>query len=144
MEVEGYGRIWDRDDAVIVTGCTPRYTYFTPYPKRPYFIADPLPQTTMFKGSVHLQRRRCGKPTCRCASGRPEDAHVAHYHFWREGGRLRKRYLKAGEVEPTRERCNQRQIEERAMREAASASLRASQTTRALLRQIESETTRRP
>ena len=35
----------------------------------------------------------CGRPTCRCARGTRHGPYA--YLFWREGGRLRKRYLPA-------------------------------------------------
>src|SRR5437763_15307306 len=57
---------------------------------------EPLP------GSVCLQRVRCGKPNCRCARG---GRHAAYYRFWREGGRLRKAYVRRADVESTRAAC---------------------------------------
>ena len=47
-------------------------------------------------GSIHLEWRRCGKPTCRCAHGHP---HGPYYvRRWREGGRQRKELIRAAEV----------------------------------------------
>ena len=62
---------------------------------------NPLPK--MLPGSVHAQYVRCGKPTCRCARGELHGAY--YYHFVRVGGRLKKRYLKAPEVEQARAAC---------------------------------------
>jgi hypothetical protein len=91
--------------------------------------AGALPQ----KGSVHLQRRRCGRPTCRCTRGRP---HPAHYLFWWEGGKLKKRYLRASEVEPTGAACRERLRREAEAREAREAVRRARREWRALITMI--------
>lgn len=62
-------------------------------------------------GTVHAQYVRCGKDNCRCAKGELHGAY--YYHFVRVGGRLRKRYLKASEVEQMQIACGSRQIEKR-------------------------------
>lgn len=59
-------------------------------------VLAPLP------GTVQRQRVRCGKANCKCARG---ELHAAHYRFWREGGRLRKAYVRRAEVERTRAAC---------------------------------------
>ncbi len=66
--------------------------------------AKPLPK--MLPGSVCVQWVRCGRPNCRCAKGRLHGPY--HYHFWREGGKLRKQYVKPEAVEDMRERCEAR------------------------------------
>lgn len=58
-------------------------------------IAEPLPKT----GAVCAQRVRCGKRNCRCAGG---NRHLAYYLFFRQGGRLRKRYVRAADVDRLR------------------------------------------
>jgi len=58
-------------------------------------------------GTVHLQYRRCGSRTCHCRHG---ERHPAYYLFWRERGRLRKRYLKAREAESVRSATNYRRL----------------------------------
>ena len=83
--------------------------------------ADPLPKTApaALPGTVHAQYVRCGKPTCRCASGDSADGHGPyHYRFWREDGRLRKAYVRQGELEATRRACQARQEGERQQRAA--------------------------
>lgn len=61
------------------------------------FSGDYLP------GSVHTLKVRCGKPGCRCNRG---DLHGPyHVRYWREGGKLRRQYLRADEVEDVRARC---------------------------------------
>ena len=76
-----------------------------PAPER----TDPLPKT--LPGVVCAQRVRCGKPGCRCARGEP---HLAYYRFWREGGRLRKRYVRPADLAAARAACAARRAERRA------------------------------
>lgn len=59
-------------------------------------------------GSLQVYRVRCGKPRCRCASRRPDDAHEATFRVWHEGGRMRKQYVRAGEVEHVRQAIERR------------------------------------
>jgi hypothetical protein len=68
-------------------------------------IAKVLPKKMM--GSVHAQYVRCGKANCKCASGELHGPY--YYHFVRVGGELRKRYLKADEVEIVQAACLARQ-----------------------------------
>ena len=74
---------------------------------------EPLPKT--LPGVVCAQRVRCGKPGCRCARG---PGHLAHYRFWREGGRLRKCYVRRADLAAVREACAARQQEHREHSEA--------------------------
>lgn len=46
-------------------------------------LADRQP---MVKGSVYRMERKCGKPNCRCAIGKPHSSMVLS---WSEGGRTR-------------------------------------------------------
>ena len=50
----------------------------------------------MIRGSVVVQRRRCGKPNCRCAGG--QDLHEATVLSYSQGGRNRTLMLAAGQV----------------------------------------------
>ncbi|MDQ3132856.1 MAG: hypothetical protein M3Q99_19065 [Acidobacteriota bacterium] len=61
----------------------------------------------ILRGSVHQQFKKCGKMNCRCAVGKLHGAY--YYHFVRVGGKLKKRYLKPTEVEPTLLACLERQ-----------------------------------
>ena len=69
---------------------------------------ETLPKT--LPGVVCAQRVRCGKAGCHCARG---PGHVAYYRFWREGGRLRKRYVKRADLAAVRAACEARQQERR-------------------------------
>ena len=71
-------------------------------------MAKLLPQIgSSMLGTVHIQYRRCGRPNCHCRDG---ERHPAYYLFWRQRGRLRKRYLKASEVEDVRDACTYRRL----------------------------------
>jgi hypothetical protein len=50
----------------------------------------------MIRGSVVVQRRRCGKPNCRCADG--QSLHEATVLSYSEGGRNRTLMLAADQV----------------------------------------------
>ncbi len=41
-------------------------------------------------GGVYLQKVRCGKKNCKCASG---EKHEAYYYFYRVDGKLMKQYI---------------------------------------------------
>ena len=73
---------------------------------------EPLPKT--LPGAVCPQRVRCGKPGCRCARGQ---GHLAYYRFWREGGRLRKRYVRPADLAAVRDACEARRAERRELAE---------------------------
>lgn len=69
--------------------------------------------------SVCAQYVRCGKSGCRCERGELHGPY--HYCFWREGGRLRKAYIKKADVEQVRNDCmklkNYLQQDEKARRQ---------------------------
>lgn len=72
----------------------------------PNKLSETLPKT--LPGVVCPQWVRCGRPGCRCARGQPHGPYF--YRFWREGGRLRKGYVKVSELEEVRTRCGARQL----------------------------------
>jgi hypothetical protein len=74
---------------------------------------DPLPKTLF--GVVCAQWVRCGKPSCHCARGQ---GHLAHYRFWRENGRLRKQYVRRGDLAAVQAACEARRRERREIAEA--------------------------
>jgi hypothetical protein len=74
---------------------------------------EPLPKT--LPGVVCAQRVRCGKPGCCCARGH---GHLAYYRFWREGGWLRKRYVRPADLAAVRAACEARQRDRRELAEA--------------------------
>ena len=71
-------------------------------------------------GVVIAERKRCGKPRCRCASGQAEDLHGPYfYRYFRQAGRLRKVYVRRADVAEVRRACRQRQERQRQERARA-------------------------
>ena len=62
---------------------------------------EPLPK--MLPGAVCRQWKRCGKAGCKCGRGALHGPYF--YRFWREGGRLRKAYVKPADVEAVTAAC---------------------------------------
>jgi hypothetical protein len=61
--------------------------------------------------SLQVQWVRCGSPGCRCTRGHPHGPYYAL--FWREAGRLRKRYVRTAETAAVRAACASRREHER-------------------------------
>jgi hypothetical protein len=61
----------------------------------------PIPQTVfeIRKGRIYPQKKKCGKPNCKCARG---EKHVAYYFFYRVNGKLFKQYIRQAELENAR------------------------------------------
>jgi hypothetical protein len=76
---------------------------------------DLLPKIVAQGGTIHRQFVRCGKASCKCARGELHGAY--YYHFLRINGRLKKRYLKADQVEAVKAACASRREEDRTRRE---------------------------
>ncbi len=57
---------------------------------------DPLPKIAPLPGVLLANPVRCGKPSCRCARGELHGPYL--YRRWREGGRQRRRYVRARDV----------------------------------------------
>ena len=71
-----------------------------------------LPKMT--KGSVHAQWVKCGKPGCRCARG---ELHGPYFYlFWRENGRLRKKYVRRSDLLQVLSATTAYRMERRGMR----------------------------
>jgi hypothetical protein len=63
-------------------------------------------RTEMVKGTVYVLRRRCGKPTCACATG---ELHASRVLTWSEEGRSRILSIPAERVEELKERTRRYQ-----------------------------------
>jgi hypothetical protein len=93
------------------------------------------------RGTLHLVYRRCGKPTCRCASAGPDEKgkkHPALYHHFRdESGKRVRRYVPTKGKKAQAELARLREgIEKRQAREARRPQLRqVRRTVRALRRE---------
>jgi hypothetical protein len=86
----------------------------------------------MLRGGVYVQWIRCGHLGCKCMK-RNERHGPYFYHFWREGGRLLKRYVRREDADAVRAACS-------AWRQARRESRDAQQQWRqmlALIREIE-------
>ncbi len=59
----------------------------------------PWPRPLVLHGTLTTFRRRCGKASCRCASGEPHESPALTYT---EDGRTKTLTLNAGEVEEVR------------------------------------------
>jgi hypothetical protein len=75
---------------------------------------DLLPKT--LPGAVCVQWVRCGRPGCRCSRGQPHGPY--YYRFWREGGRLRKVYVRPADLEEVRAQCEARRQARRELQRA--------------------------
>ncbi len=73
----------------------------------------------MGSAAVCPQWVRCGKPGCRCARGELHGPY--HYLFWREAGRLRRRYVRAADVVSLTLATRQHRARLRQRRETAKA-----------------------
>jgi len=79
----------------------------------------------MLRGTLTTFRRRCGKPSCRCASGEPHESPALMY---RDGGRTKIVTLSAAEaagVAAALERYARARAELEAAADAGIAALRA-------------------
>ena len=61
--------------------------------------------TPAYRFAVCAQYVKCGKPNCKCALGQPHGPYFAA--FWKENGRIRKRYIRLADVEQMRELSKQ-------------------------------------
>ena len=94
-----------------------------------------LPKT--LPGAVCAQWKRCGKPACKCASGRLHGPY--YYRFWREDGRLRKVYVKPADVAAVRAACEEERRLVRAGRLARALGRQDWRRMVALLREVEGD-----
>ena len=58
-----------------------------------------------YRFAVCAQYVKCGKPNCKCALGQSHGPYFAA--FWKEDGRIRKRYIRLADVEQMRELSEQ-------------------------------------
>ena len=58
-----------------------------------------------YRFAVCAQYVKCGKPNCKCALGQFHGPYFAA--FWKENGRIRKRYIRLADVEQMRELSEQ-------------------------------------
>lgn len=71
-------------------------------------VDESLPKiltTPAYRFAVCAQYVKCGKPNCKCALGQLHGPYFAA--FWKEDGRIRKRYIRLDDVEQMRELSEQ-------------------------------------
>ena len=85
-------------------------------------------------GAVCPQWVRCGRAGCRCSHGQLHRPY--HYLFWREGGRLRKRYVQLDAVPTVQAACAERREQERQARESARSWREKWRLLQASLREV--------
>ena len=82
-------------------------------------------------------RVRCGKPTCRCATG---EVHGPYWFLrWREDGVQRRRYVRQADVAAVGAAIDRRRRDEREARRAVAATLADLRRLRTWLRELETE-----
>jgi hypothetical protein len=84
-----------------------------------------------YRFAVCAQYVKCGKPNCKCALGQSHGPYFAA--FWKENGRIRKRYIRLADVEQMREMSEQPRL---FLREIAENDARIRQL-KALVREHE-------
>ena len=91
----------------------------------------------MGTGAVCVQWTRCGRASCRCTRGALHGPY--HYLFWREGGRLRKRYIPALQVPAVAAACADRRRREANRCDAVRTAQTLWRALRALVREVEGD-----
>jgi hypothetical protein len=94
-------------------------------------MSETLPKTGPLPGVVCIQWKRCGRQNCRCAGGRPHGPYFCR--FWREGGKLKKAYVRRADVEEVQARCQAR----RSARAAVARGWEEWRALAALVREVE-------
>ncbi len=78
-------------------------------PARTLRLKSQKPLPKMLPGAVCQQWKRCGRHGCRCMTGALHGPY--YYRFWREGGRLRKAYVKPADLDAVQAACvNEREL----------------------------------
>ncbi len=80
------------------------------------------PDPLVLRGTVTTFRRRCGKPSCRCATGEPHESPALTFY---ENGRTRTMTLRPDEVEVVTAAVARHDAGLEALRAAADAGLEA-------------------
>jgi hypothetical protein len=91
----------------------------------------------MMSGAVCAQMIRCGKESCRCATGQLHGPYF--YHFARVNGVLKKRYLRLDSVEAITEACRNYRAERVRQRREQRESVAILVTIRDRIRRSEAE-----
>lgn len=79
-------------------------------------------ETSLLRGTLITFRRRCGKPTCRCASGEPHESPALTYT---ESGRTKTLTLTEGDVADVQAALTRYQSAREELDRAADAGIAA-------------------
>ncbi len=93
---------------------------------------NPLPK--ILPGTVLPQMVRCGRDGCRCAQGELHGPYF--YRFFRERGRLKKRYVKQADMKAISDACIARRVQKRRMIEVRRSAKRREQLGRTQWRSL--------
>ena len=97
---------------------------------------NPLPKTPVLPGAVCVQWRRCGKPNCRCRDG--VSLHGPYYaHFWRQNGKLCKRYVRQPDVAALQQACGRHREQQAQQRRRRDEGRELLHRLRQMLRDVE-------
>ncbi len=96
--------------------------------------ARTLPKTET-ASALCRQWVRCGRRGCRCAGGELHGPYI--YLFWREAGRLRKRYVRQSDAALLLCAYAEEREQRRQTRSEVAAGVREWQQAAALLREVE-------
>lgn len=103
-------------------------------PARSKNVGESLPKIVSapaYRFAVCAQYVKCGKPNCKCASGQHHGPYFAA--FWKQNGRIHKRYIRLADVEQMRELSD----EPRQLRRDISKCKSYMRQLRALVREYE-------
>ena|SRR5487761_504357 len=89
---------------------------------------DRKDDASMLRGSLTTFRRRCGKPSCRCAKGEPHESPALTYT---EAGRTKTLTLSASEIKEVRAALRRYTRAKTQLDRSASRGLKALQRRRA-------------
>jgi hypothetical protein len=102
-----------------------------------YLPLTKLSLPKMLPGSVHIEYKRCGKATCRCANG-SEHLHGPYFyrHVW-ENGRQRKEYVPVASVKEVTQSCARFHGHTRSLRAATKGEMPTWRDHNAILKEVE-------
>jgi len=91
---------------------------------------------TLYKTPALVRHRvRCGKPTCRCATG---EGHGPYWFLhWRDGATQRRRYVRQADVAAVRRVIERRRRDDREARQAAALAGADLRRLRVWLKELE-------
>lgn len=96
--------------------------------------SNSLPKIQPLPGALCAQKIRCGKANCKCAKGELHERYF--YHFYYEGGKLRKKYVKKADVSTIKVRVLLNKQQKKEMRNFVREINQSSALLRAYYRSV--------